>query len=247
MRTFKELLERVNAVQGVPFAELAAAHGITWSAEPARNKGLAGRIVEAAMGIEANPRAEADLTYLGLEIKTIPIGEDLKVLERTKVTMLNFQDVHDQPFEGSTVEHKLRSIIFVPIVKFDLEQPEHWYIRSPFIWFPSNAAYAQLKRDYEAVRALLQEGKVDSLSSERPPKGQGVFLTPNTAGKDSRDMTAYYLDESRTKRVQTKRRSWMLRKEFTTQIIRENIGYRAIAAEREAVATILATTQDTPS
>lgn len=244
MRTFKELLERVNAVQGVPFAELATAHGVVWSAEPARNKGLAGRIVEAAMGIEANPRAEADLTYLGLEIKTIPIAEDLRVLERTKVTMLNFQDVHDQPFEGSTVEHKLRSIIFVPIVKFDLDRPERWYIRSPFIWFPSNAAYEQLKRDYEAVRGLLREGKVGELSSEHPPKGQGVFLTPNTAGKDSKDMTAYYLDEQRTRKVPTKRRSWMLRKEFTSEIIRENIGYRPVAPEREAVATVVATRQD---
>ena len=246
VRTFKELLERVNAVQGVPFAELAAAHEISWQTEPARNKGLAGRIVEASMGIEANPRAEADLTYLGLEIKTIPIAEDLKVLERTKVTMLNFQDVHDQPFEGSTVEHKLRSIIFVPIVKFELDRPDRWYIRSPFIWFPSNAAYEQLKRDYEEVRALLREGKVDALSSEKPPKGQGVFLTPNTAGKDSRDMTAYYLDEPRTRKVLTKRRSWMLRKEFTTEVIRENVGYRPVTPEREVVATTVASLRDGP-
>lgn len=240
MRTFKELIDRVAAVQGVPFAELAQAHEIAWSPEPARNKGLSGRIVEAAMGIEQNPRPEADLTFLGLEIKTIPVGEDLRVLEMTKVTMLNFQDVVDHEFEVSTVAHKLRSIIFVPIVKFDVDHPEHWYIRSPFIWMPSLAAQNQLKRDYESVRELLKAGDVDKVSSSRPPDGQGVFMTANTAGRDSKDMTYFLLG---SKRIATKRRAWMMRKDFTTEIIRENIAYKPLPLTRDVATTTIGVSQ----
>jgi len=241
VRTFKELLERVAAVQGVPFAELAAAHGIQWSAEPSRNKGLAGRIVEAAMGLPANPRQEADLSHLGLEIKTVPVGPGLKVLEMTKITMLNFQDVADHPFEGSNVEHKLRSIIFVPVMKLEPDRPDQWYIRSPFIWFPSNAAYRQLKRDYESVREIIRAGDVERISSKRPPDGQGVFMTANTAGRDSRDETSYFLEEERRREVVSKRRAWMLRKDFTAEILRENIAYTPLPPERTAVTSALAT------
>lgn len=191
------------------------------------------------MGIKQNPRPEADLTFLGLEIKTIPIGNDLSVLERTKINMLNFQDVVDHDFLGSNVEHKLRSIIFVPIVKIDLNRPEHWYIRSPFIWMPSVTVQAQFQRDYEEVRALLRDGRVNDVSSEKPPKGQGVFLIASTAGKDSKDVTSYVVGE---RKYATKRRAWMLRKEFTAEIIRENIAYRPVPVVLDAPATALATT-----
>src|SRR5207244_4028166 len=145
------------------------AHGIAWGPDPTKNKGIAGRIVEAAMGIEPNPRPEADLTWLGLEIKTIPIGEDLQVQEMTKVAMVNFQDVVEREWEQSSVARKLRSIMFVPIVKYD-DLPHRWYVRAPFLWMPSLAAQAQLKADYDAVRSLLLRGAVDDVSSAQPPE-----------------------------------------------------------------------------
>lgn len=225
MRTFKALLDHLNQVQGVPFVELAKAHGITWTSDPTKNKRLGGLIVEKALGVEPNPRAEADLTFLGLEIKTIPVAEGLDVLEHTKVTMVNFADVYDQSWELSTVYHKLRSILFVPIVKYDLARPDQWYIRSPFVWMPSLRAEAQLKQDYEAVRTLVKGLTFDKISTAAPPAGQGRYLIANTAGRDSDDKVRFTLEG---KEFLVQRRAWMLRKSFTKSVIDENIRYPAL-------------------
>ncbi len=169
-------------------------------------------------------RPEADLTDIGVEIKSIPIGgrRDLRPHEHTKITMLNFQDVAENEFENSRVYHKLRNILFVPIVKNDKDKPDEWYIRSPFIWMPSLDALKQLKTDYDAVRALIMEGRIDEVSGARPPKGQGEHLLPNTAGRDSSDTMTY---EVNGRTVEGKRRAWMLRKDFTEVVLRENVSY----------------------
>ena len=119
---------------------------------------------------------------------------------------------------------KLRSILFTPVVKLDLDRPGDWYIRSPFIWMPGLAAQEQLKKDYEAIRDVVVRGKLDELSSSRPPRGQGVHMMANTAGKDSRDITSF---EVGGMQVTTKRRAWMLRGSFTTLMVRENLAYRS--------------------
>lgn len=244
MRTFQDLLDRISAVQGVPFAELARAHGIEWSTIPSKNKSLAGDIAQVAMGVPRNSRPEPDLSYLGLELKTIPLGEDLRMLERTKLRSLNFQDTYDRVFEGSDIEHKLRSIIFAPIVKYDVEKPEHWYIRSPFIWMPSAEVYRQLKADYDQIRSMIQAGTPQALSSKRPPAGQGMLMIASTSGRDREDLTSY-VHEARE--IRTKRRAWMLRKEFTQRVVDENVRYRPRPAQDGALAPIETTaTSDSP-
>lgn len=225
LRTFKGLLDRLNEVQGVPFKELAEAHEIDWHEEPERNKWVTGRIVEAALGLAADSAPRPDLTDLAVEIKSIPIGGDggLRPHEHTKVTMLDFQDVLEEPWERSRAHHKLRNILFAPVVKHDKDRPDHWYIRSPFIWMPSLDALEQLKQDYLAVQELLEEGAVGEISGARPPKGQGRYLLANTAGRDASDTTNYVLQGES---IETKRRAWMLRKDFTERILEENIRYR---------------------
>jgi DNA mismatch repair protein MutH len=244
VRTFQDLLDRISAVQGVPFTELARAHGIEWSKIPSKNKSLAGDIAQVAMGVPRNSRPEPDLSYLGLELKTIPIGEGLRVLERTKLRSLNFQDTYDRVFEGSDIEHKLRSIIFAPIVKYDVEKPEHWYIRSPFIWMPSTDVYRQIKADYDEIRGVIRAGTPEALSSKRPPRGQGAFMIASTSGRDREDLTSYVHEE---REIRTKRRAWMLRKEFTQQIIDENVRYRPRPVRGGALIPIETTaTSDSP-
>lgn len=236
MQTFKDLLDRLSVVQGVPFSELCQAHGITWYPEPKRNKGLAAKVVETVLEVKSNNRPEPDLTNLGLEIKTIPVTDDLKVMEHTKVTTLNFRDVQDQDWERSTVYHKLRSILFVPVVKYDKAAPERWYIRSPFVWMPSLSAEKQLRQDYEAVRELLKRKEYAKISSAEPPEGQGVYMMANTGGMDSSDVTTV---EGASGDEDVKRRAWMLRKTFTALVLRENIAYGSLSPSAATAAAAL--------
>lgn len=224
MRTFKELLDQLYEVQGVPFIELAEAHDIDWHDEPERNKWVSGQIVEAAMGKAADSRPQPDLTELSLEVKSIPIAEGLEPHEHTKVTMLNFQNVVDNEWDDSRVYHKVRSILFVPIVKYNKDRPDQWYIRSPFVWMPSTGVMEQMKTDYEEVRRRLRDGKVDEITASHPKRGGFcLHLIPNTAGRDSSDTTTYEVDGET---YESKRRAWMLRKDLTHRILKENIKYR---------------------
>jgi DNA mismatch repair protein MutH len=224
IQTFKWLLDRLNEVQGVPFEEMARAHGITWDPEPKRNKGLAGKIVEAALGKKPDSASEPDLTYLGIEVKSIPIYRGLEPRENTKITMFNYGDVYDQEWEVSTAYHKLRNTLFVPIVKEDLERPDQWYIRSPFIWMPSLAAEKQLKQEYNEARKRVRNLAFDDLTSKSTGRdGFADWLVPNTAGRDSKDLTTFQINGVS---YTSKRRAWMLKKAFTRKILLENVSYR---------------------
>lgn len=224
MRTFKALLDQLNAVQGVPFIELAEAHGIEWHDDPERNKWVTGKITEAALGKAADSLPEPDLTDLSLEVKSIPISDSLRPDEHTKITMLNFQDVVDRPWELSRVYHKVRSILFVPVVKHNKERPDQWYIRSPFVWMPSTQVAERMKQDYEEVRTRLRDGRYDELTATHPERGGFcLHLIPNTAGRDSSDTTTFEVDGTT---YESKRRAWMLRKDLTEKVLRENIEYR---------------------
>ena len=230
MRRYSTLVRTLQDAQGVPFSELASAHGIDLSKPGANQKGIAGRLVEAVLGKAPDAKAEADLSYFGLEIKTIPIDLALTPREMTKVTMLNYVDVYDQPWEHSTVYHKLRNILFVPIVKRTVATPLEWYIRDPFVWMPSIAVERQLREDYESIRSLVRAGKFDEISSKKPPEGQGVYLIANTAGKDAKDFVSFSLGGAKTK---ARRRAFMMRKDLTERILDENVRYHPASADSE--------------
>ena len=224
MKTFKALLDTLFEVSGVPFSELAPSVGVQWNeGGPVRNKGFAARVVQKAMGMSADDnRPEPDLTDLGIEIKSIPIGDDLKVLENTKICSLNFKDTHDSDWKNSKVYAKVRNILFVPVVKYDKENWKHWYIRAPFIWMPSLKADKILESDYRRVQELLRTGRFEEISSKAPPRGPCDVLIPNTAGENAEDITRFIAHGGEQ---ESKRRAWFLRKDFTQEIIHENIAF----------------------
>lgn len=227
MRTFRTLLTALDAIQGVPFAELAPAVGIALPSTPdevKRSKQLAGDIVSAALGVAPNPRPTPDIEGLSTEIKTVPVDDDLVPLERTKLGALNYQDVVDDDWPSSKIHAKLRTTLFVAVVKYDTADPAHWFVRDGFIWLPSTDQLGQLAVDYEDIRAVVRARRGDELSSARPPKGVGQHLTAGTSGRDARDTTTYAVDGHH---ITAKRRAWFLRKEFTTSLLRDNLAVTA--------------------
>lgn len=220
----------MNDIQGVPFAELAKVHGVEWTGSPAHNKRMAGAVVEAALGLKPSSKPKPDIEPLNIEVKTIPLSDDLRVLEHTKVTSLNPQDVVRDAWEQSTAYQKLRSILFVPVVKYDLNDPSRWYIRSPFVWFPSTSEMEQFRKDYESVRTLLASGRPEDIHSAEPPEGQGEFLIANTGGQ-SGETTKYEVGE---RTLVMKRRAWMLRKRFTRHVVENNISYAVLLSKEHA-------------
>jgi DNA mismatch repair protein MutH len=224
MRRFRELLTRADALQGVPFSELAVAHGIAWQDAAVRRKGLTGQISQACLGVPETSESEPDIKDYRIEMKAFPVGIDLKVKENVKIRTLTPSDVRSQSWPESNVLHKMRSVLFMPVVKPDNERPGDWYFRSPFIWMPSVDVERQVGRDYEAVRRLILDGTPEKISSAEPPEGQGLFLIANTAGKNSEDKTDYGVPGTP---LMVKRRAWMLRKSFMQRLVEDHVRYRA--------------------
>src|SRR5688572_2494062 len=179
MHTLREVLSRAAEARGVPFAELAKSHGLDWSDYPASRKSLPGLITRAVLGIVDDP---------GFEVRAIPVTTDLKVQERTKVCSLSPNDARTQSWASSQVSKKLRSILFVPIVKPDKALPGDWYLEIPFVWNPSAAIEKQLAADYEEVRALVRGNQPQKISTKEPPTGQGKYLIANTSGRNAQDL-----------------------------------------------------------
>lgn len=218
--TFKELSHRLDQIVGVPFAELGEYYHQPWKGDATHNKGWAGRLVDRLVGGDVGNAPEADISSLGIEVKTIPIGLGAKVLEPTKVTMLNYGDLFDTAWPASTAYHKLRAVLFVPIVKFNAAQPNEWFIRRPFLWLPSERILRQLEADYNSVRQLVVSRRFDQISSAKPPKGQGIALHPKPSAQNAQVRRTYTVDGTDYRLLP---RAWMLRESFTQPIVSESL------------------------
>ena len=218
--TFKEISHRLDQIIGVPFAELGDYYRKPWTGDAAHNKGWSGQLVHRLITGRSGPEPEPDIVGLGLEVKSIPIGKGARVLEPTKIGALNYANLAVTEWPDSAPYHKLRSVLFVPIVKMNEKMPDEWYIRRPFLWLPSEKVLSELRSDYDSVRELVLARRFDDISSAKPPKGQGLALHAKPNAKNSRVRATYRIDG---RDYDLKPKAWMLRQSFTQPIVRENL------------------------
>ena len=80
-------------------------------------KGSVGRYVETYFGIEANSEAGPDFADAGIELKTVPLHRKgngpFTAKERTFITAIDYTTIPDQPFDGSPLDLKTRSTLYV--------------------------------------------------------------------------------------------------------------------------------------
>jgi DNA mismatch repair protein MutH len=204
----------------MPFHQVAKLYGVKWEGDPAHNKGHAGRLVHLLTGDDSKNAPAADLSNLGIEVKSIPVDSRDRVLEPTKVGSIDFERLWRESWWESEAFQKLRAVLFVPVVKSDQSRPDLWYIRRPFLWLPSEAVLAHLKDDYDSLRGLVREGKSDEISSAYPPEGQGDYLHPKPSHGKKDKYKVYSLGG---KDIELERRAWMLREKFTQPIVSANL------------------------
>src|SRR5207237_1426991 len=145
MNSYNEVRQALDPVVGVPFRELAPALGIDLPADATRRKQAGGDVVEKVLQIAKNSIPKPDLEYLGTEVKTIPLNTRSRPREWTKISAFNIASVvAEADFRRSSVFAKLRSILFVPVMKTNNDAPDFWYLRPSFLWLPTES---QLVRD----------------------------------------------------------------------------------------------------
>ena len=207
--TFERIQAALSGFVGVPFKELADRLGVEGiDRPPARRKAFAGDMVEAMLGIARNSLPDPDLEHIGAEVKSIPLWQDGRPRENTKVTSLTLRTVADEAdFFTSHLYRKLRAILFLPIQKNDNTRPHEWYLRPPFLWLPSTEQLDIIRREHAMYVDAILKQRWEMLSLEH-----GRYLGVNTSGRLTRGMAR-----------EDKSYAWWLKKELTTSILRDNL------------------------
>lgn len=213
-RDVEELTQRARALAGRNLGDLAH-----WAACPlpqdlSRSKGVIGQLIELCLGAQAGNRALPDFTELGIELKTIPIGDDDKALQSTYVSMVPLCDLEQQRWHRSTVYRKLGQVLWVPIqaaAKIPLAQR---VVGQAFLWQANAEEEALLRADWEYHLARIRAGAVDAISGR-----DGAVLQVRPKGRDSRSMT--WADRPKQGLMITQPRGFYLRPTFTNYLIKK--------------------------
>jgi len=188
-------------------------------ADATRRKQAGGDVVEKVLQIAKNSIPKPDLEYLGTEVKTIPLNTRSRPREWTKISAFNIASVvAEADFRRSSVFAKLRSILFVPVMKTNNDAPDFWYLRPSFLWLPTEDQLVRFETDYQMVRTAAAAEDWGGLSS-----GSGESLTLKTSDKRTRD-----------KSPELKRRAWWLKASITREICEQNLWpHKAIEERRD--------------
>lgn len=205
-------MARARALEGCALVEIAIALGVPVSDDAVRTKGKGGELLERALGATGGSQAVHDFPELGVELKSIPVDPNGKVLESTYVCRFELDDAETAEWDSSWARAKLACVLWVPVVA---ERKAPWSSRvvgRAVLWTPSDDEAATLRSDFDDVVGLVGKGDVDALDGRT---GDALHVRPKAP------------NGQRTKRVRTPDghviatvpRGFYLRPSFTQRIV----------------------------
>lgn len=210
----EELLRNARRLAGRTLAHLAAALDIEVPPDQRRAKGWVGQLLERSLGATGSSRAVPDFEALGIEMKTLPVDRSGTPRESTFVATLDVATTEAMRWETSSVRKKLHRILWVP-VEAEPEMPlGERRVGTAILWSPNIGEEEQLRKDFEEIVELIEEGFGDDITGHR-----GVALQLRPKGADSRSLRHAFDAEGAP--VRTAPRAFYLRPSFTTALIRK--------------------------
>jgi DNA mismatch repair protein MutH len=172
-----ELTSRFTSIAGKKISELAKHHGISIPTSLHRTKGWIGQLIEIALGATAGNKSMPDFPTLGIELKTLPLNQHLQPSETTYVCTAPLNSINTI-WEQSSVYHKLRHVLWVPVEGTTTKPLAKRHIGTPFLWQPSQKQMAVLKQDWEELMEYIQLGGISNLSAKH---GKYLQIRPKAA------------------------------------------------------------------
>jgi DNA mismatch repair protein MutH len=179
----RELIDRAWHLAGLTLGELGAEVGIEVPDEAVRGKGVAGQILERALGATAASRAEPDFVALAIELKTIPLDARGKPKESTFVASISLSAMADTDWERSVVLKKLSKVLFVPVEAASATPLRDRRVGRAYLWQPNADELALLKRDWEALAEMIGRGDVERITGHL---GEVLQVRPKAASGSAR-------------------------------------------------------------
>ena len=179
----EELMQRASGVAGLTLGELGAEVGIEVPDEGVRGKGVAGQIVEKALGASAASRAEPDFVGLGIELKTIPLDARGKPKESTFVASISLSSMADTDWEHSVVFKKLSKVLFVPVEAASSTPLRERRVGRAYLWVPTDTELGLLRTDWERLAEMIGRGDVEQITGHL---GEVLQVRPKAASGSAR-------------------------------------------------------------
>ena len=178
------LLAHARALVGVTLAELADGLGEPVPVGLVRTKGWSGQIIERELGGGEPAVRGPDFASLGVELKTVPLGEDGQPLESTAVCQIDPIAIAGESWETSYARRKLARVLFVGLaVPSRAPSVGDRRVHSVRLWSPSPDEERTLRADFELfVREYFRRGRGAEISGH-----QGVALQVRPKGRNSAD------------------------------------------------------------
>ncbi len=211
-KTVLQLEQRAHQLAGKTMAELAQCHQTKLPQDLSIEKGWQGQFIEACLGADAGNRAMPDFSLINVELKTLPIDFNGKVLESTYVSVVDINKNLAVRWQQSAVYHKLQHVLWVPIARDKKQSIEESVVASPFFWQPSTSQQVQLQSDWENAMELISMGKIHQLNAR-----MGEILQVRPKAANSRVLTA--TTNEKGEKAQTLPRGFYLRPQFTQSLL----------------------------
>jgi len=213
-KSTEELLTRCENIAGYSLAELAQLANIPLAKDLRTNKGWVGQLIEWHLGATAGSKPEQDFKHLGIELKTIPINQQGKVLETTFVCSAPILNTHKLTWENSNVRNKLSCVLWVPVEGDRGIALGKRIVGSGFLWSANTQQNSLLATDWNDLMEKVALGKIESISAR---DGQVMQLRPKAA--NGRCLTDAFGEDGSL--IKVRPRGFYLKKPFTQSIINQ--------------------------
>ena len=213
-QTETQLLQYCQDIAGHSLAELAELASIIVPKDLRKNKGWVGQLIEWHLGATAGSKPEQDFKHLGIELKTIPIDRQGKVLETTFVCSTPILQTAHLTWENSNIRNKLSKVLWLP-VQGEREIPlNERIVGNGFLWTASSKQEQLMMQDWNELMEKIALGKIEQISAR---DGQVLQLRPKAANGSV--VTDAYGEEGQL--IKVRPRGFYLKKEFTQDIINQ--------------------------
>lgn len=214
--SIEQLNQRISKIAGKTLGELAEKSETLIPKDLRVQKGWQGQFIERCLGADAGNESRPDFSLLDIELKTIPIDFNAKVQESTYVCVVSLQNNLGALWRDSSVYHKLKHVLWVPIAHQSGASIHQSVIATPFLWQMDDEQEAKIQRDWEDAMELISVGKVHQLNAKF---GDVLQVRPKAA--NSRVLTQV-VDE-KGDRGQTLPRGFYLRAKFTQGLLHSHL------------------------
>jgi len=181
-----------------------------------RNKGWVGLLLEHVLGASAGSRPEPDFPELGIELKTLPISSQGKILETTFVSVAPLKGLTGINWQNSWVKKKLKRVLWVPIISDKNIPLAQRQVASAFIWSPTVAEEQLLAMDWQELTDMIVLGEVENIQGKH---GQVLQLRPKAANSQAKTQ-AFNCDG---KPFMTLPRGFYLKTYFTQMLLNKHL------------------------